>query len=226
MQRIRGRGPSRVRTLPGVAELGLFPLPLVLVPTERIPLHIFEPRYRELVQECLDTDGEFGLVFATGDGSVHEIGTRARVAAVMEELDDGRMNIVVEGGDRFRLLELTRGRSFQTGVVEPVEDDDEPPAGEDVERALAIFRELAEVAGSDVDVPDLESPDIDWEIAARVDFGTDPKQELLGTTSPAQRMRRLIELLETSLDAVKLEQTLRERAARNGKVSPLNGDGH
>jgi Lon protease-like protein len=209
-----------------VADLGLFPLPLVLVPTERIPLHIFEPRYHELVQECLDTEGEFGFVLATGDGAVHEIGTRARIAAVLETLEDGRMNIVVEGGERFRLLELTRGRSFQTGVVEPVDDEDEPPAGEDVERALAVFRELAEVADSDVDVPDAGSPDLDWELAARVDFGVDSKQELLATTSPALRMRRLIELLETSLEAVRLEQTLRERAGRNGRVSPLNGDGH
>lgn len=209
-----------------MADLGLFPLPLVLVPTERIPLHIFEPRYHELVQECLDTEGEFGFVLATGDGAVHEIGTRARIAAVLETLEDGRMNIVVEGGERFRLLELTRGRSFQTGVVEPVDDEDEPPALEDLERALAVFRELAEVADSDVDVPDAGSPDLDWELAARVDFGVDSKQELLATTSPALRMRRLIELLETSLEAVRLEQTLRERAGRNGKVSPLNGDGH
>jgi len=209
-----------------VAELGLFPLPLVLVPTERIPLHIFEPRYRELVQECIDTDGEFGLALATGDGAVHEIGTRARVAGVLAQMDDGRMNIVVEGGARFRLLELTRGRSFQTGVVEPVEDEDEPPAGEDVERALAVFSELAQLAETDVDLPDRDSPDLDWELLARVDFGTDPKQELLATTSPAQRMRRLIALLETSLEAVKLEQTLRERAGQNGKVSPRNGDGH
>jgi ATP-dependent Lon protease len=205
-----------------VAELGLFPLPLVLVPTERIPLHIFEPRYRELVQECLDTDGEFGLVLATGDGAVHEIGTRARVAGVLETLEDGRMNIVVEGGERFRLLELTRGRSFQTGVVEPVEDDDEPPPSEDVERALAVFRELAEVAESDVDVPDVGSPDLDWELAARVDFGVDPKQELLAMTSPRRRMVRLGEVLETSLAALRAEQLLRERAGRNGKVSPVD----
>ena len=207
-----------------MAELGLFPLPLVLLPTERIPLHIFEPRYRELIRECLDTGGEFGLVLATGDGAVHEIGTRARVAGVLEELEDGRMNIVVEGGERFRLLELTRGRSFQTGVVEDVEDEDEPPAGADVERALTIFRELAQAAESDVDIPDADSPGLDWQLAARVDFGVDPKQELLATTSPARRMRRLIELLETSLEAVRLEQTLRERAGRNGKVTSLNGD--
>jgi Lon protease-like protein len=206
-------------------DLGLFPLPLVLVPTERIPLHIFEPRYVDLVEECLETEGDFGLVLATGDGAVHEIGTRARVATVLETLDDGRMNIVVEGGERFRLLELTRGRSFQTGVVEPVDDDGDPAPEEDAERALATFRELAEVAESDVDFPDVSSPMLDWELAARVDFGLDPKQELLAMTVPAARMLRLIELLETSLEAVRVEHTMRERAGQNGKVTPMNGDG-
>jgi Lon protease-like protein len=208
-----------------VSEIGLFPLPIVLVPTERIPLHIFEPRYRELIQECIETGGEFGLVLATGDGAVHEIGTRARVTAVLETLEDGSMNIAVEGGLRFRLLELTRGRSYQTGVIEDVHDSDEPASEEHTERALAVFRELAEVADSDVDVPDDSSPELDWELAARVDFGVEAKQELLAITSPALRMERLIALLETSLEAVKLEQVLRERAGQNGKVSPLNGDG-
>ena len=206
-------------------ELGLFPLPIVLVPTERIPLHIFEPRYRELISECLETDGEFGLVLATGDGAVHEIGTRARVAALVETLDDGAMNVVVEGGDRFRLLELTDGRSFQTGLVEDVLDDDEPVDEDDAERALKVFRELATVAESDVDIPDADSPDLVWELAARVDFGVEPKQEILASTSPPERMRRLGELLQISLDAVRLEQALRERAGQNGKVTPLNGDG-
>ena len=64
----------------------------------------------------------------------------------------------------------------------------------------------------------------DWELAARVDFGVDPKQELLAMTSPRRRMRRLVELLETSLEALRLEQTLRERAGRNGKVTPLDPD--
>ena len=205
-------------------ELGLFPLPLVLVPTERIPLHIFEPRYRELIGECLETDGEFGLVLATGDGAVHEIGTRARVTSVLEELEDGRMNIVVEGRERFRLLELTRGRSFQTGIVEPVVDEDERIPDADVARALEVFRELAEVAESDVDIPPADSPDLVWELAARVDFGVEPKQEILSSISPPQRLRRLTELLETSLEAVRLEHTLRDRAGRNGKVSPLDGE--
>jgi Lon protease-like protein len=204
-----------------VPELGLFPLPIVLVPTERIPLHIFEPRYKELISECVDNGGEFGLVLATGDGAVHEIGTRAMVSQVLEVLDDGSMNIVVEGGDRFRLVDLTSGRSFTTGVVEPVEDDDEPPLPNDVERATDVFRQLAEAADSDVDLPDPESPLYDFELAARVDFAVDSKQELLAMTSPRARMKTLISLLETALEALRLELTLRERASRNGRVAPL-----
>jgi len=136
----------------------------VLVPTERIPLHIFEPRYNELIDECIELGEEFGLVLATGDGAVHEVGTRARVAQMVEVLDDGSMNIVVEGGERFRLLDLTTGRAFTTGIVEPVQDDDEPALGADAERALEVFSELAEISESDVDVPDPLSPLFDFEL--------------------------------------------------------------
>ncbi|MFL5929428.1 MAG: LON peptidase substrate-binding domain-containing protein [Gaiellaceae bacterium] len=203
-------------------ELGLFPLPIVLVPTERIPLHIFEPRYRELIDDCVENGDEFGLVLAAGDGAVHEIGTRAGVAQVLEVLDNGSMNIVVEGGERFRLLELTSGRSFTTGIVEPVEDDDEPPLEPDIVRATEVFRDLAAAAESDVDLPDPSSPRYDFELAARVDFAVDSKQELLAMTSPRGRMQALVRLLETALEAVRLEHTLRERAGRNGKVAPLD----
>ncbi len=203
-------------------ELGLFPLSIVLVPTERIPLHIFEPRYRELIEECVETGEPFGLVLSTGDGAVHEIGTHATVEQVLETLDDGRMNIVVEGRERFRLLELTSGRSFATALVEDVHDLDEPADPADAERALDVFRELAEAAESDVDVPDASSPQLDFQLAARVDFAVDSKQDLLATTSPRERMKKLIDFLETALEAVRLEQTLRERAGQNGKVAPLD----
>jgi Lon protease-like protein len=207
-----------------VPELGLFPLPIVLVPTERIPLHIFEPRYKGLIDECIELGEEFGFVLATGDGAVHEIGTRARVAQVVETLDDGSMNIVVEGGERFRLLELTSGRSFTTATVEPVLDDDEPALEADVERALAVFTELAEVSESDVEIPDPLSPHFDFELAARVDFTVEAKQEVLSMTSPRARMTALVGLLEVALEAVRLELTLRERAGRNGKVAPLDAE--
>src|SRR5512146_3116487 len=100
-------------------ELGLFPLELVLLPTERIPLHIFEPRYKELIRECLDEEREFGLVLDRGEETA-EVGTRAGVVQVLQVLPDGRMNIVVEGRGRFRIVEPTEGRSFLTAAVDPV----------------------------------------------------------------------------------------------------------
>jgi Lon protease-like protein len=201
-------------------ELGLFPLSIVLVPTERIPLHIFEPRYRELIEECIAQGSDFGLVLATGDGAVHEIGTRASVIEVLQTLDEARMNIVVEGGERFRLLELTSGRSFTTGVVEPVIDEDDPPDAVDLERALEVFRELAETSDAEVDVPEGDAEQLDFQLAARVDFGVDAKQEVLAMTSPRLRVQRLAVLLETALEAIRIEQATRERASQNGKVTP------
>jgi Lon protease-like protein len=205
-------------------EIGLFPLPLVLVPTERIPLHIFEPRYKELVDECLETGGPFGLVLATGDGAVHEIGTKASVEEVFEVLDDGAMNIVVEGLERFRLLELTSGRSFTTCLYEDVADDDELPTPEQSARAYEMFQQLAEATSADIDFPSPDIARLDFELAARVDFSVDAKQELIAMTSPRRRMVRLAELLERALETTMLQQALKERAGKNGKVAPLDPD--
>jgi Lon protease-like protein len=201
-----------------VAEIGLFPLELVLLPTERVPLHVFEPRYKELIGECLRSGEEFGLVLEDGQGR-REIGTRAAVVEVLQVFDDGRMNVVVEGRGRFRLRELTAGREFLTGEVEPVDDEDADASGADGDRALTLFRQLVEAVGEDVEEPDGESGSLAFEIAARVDFGIEPKQELLELRSEPERLRQLSALLEGAIEAVRREREVRERASTNGKVS-------
>src|SRR5581483_8583762 len=102
-----------------MATIGLFPLELALVPTERVPLHVFEPRYKELVGECIERGEE--------SGDLHHVGTRAAVADVLQVLRDGRMHVIVEGRERFRLLEVDHERSFDTAMIEEVVDDDDPP---------------------------------------------------------------------------------------------------
>jgi ATP-dependent Lon protease len=201
-----------------MAEIGLFPLELVLLPTERVPLHIFEDRYKELIAECLARDAEFGLVLADERG-LREIGTLAAVAAVLERFPDGRLNIVAEGRERFRLLELTRGRAFHTGEIELVGDDEDAADESDVERALEEFARLKELTESQVDDPDPDAGPLSFQLAARVDFGAEVKQQLLEQRSEARRMHVIAELLENAVHTVALEAEVRDRATTNGKVS-------
>ena len=104
-------------------EIGLFPLGIVVLPGELTPLHIFEPRYRELVGEAIELETPFGILL-TDDEGLREVGTTVRVTEVVERFEDGRFVVVVEGGERFRLLRFTEGRAFRTGEVEPVADGD------------------------------------------------------------------------------------------------------
>ena len=200
-----------------MSDLGLFPLPLVLLPTEQVPLHIFEERYQELIGECVEQDSEFGLVYADDDG-IRQIGTRARVADVLARFDDGRMNIVVEGRDRFRLLELTSGRSFATGEVVPLEDEDDPAELEAVDRALILFERLRDITGSEVEVPSPTTFQLSFTLAGRVELATDVKIQLLEEVSEAKRIARVCELLETAAVTVERQRQAAERAATNGRV--------
>lgn len=196
-------------------EIGLFPLGIVLLPTERVPLHIFEPRYRELIGECMDDDSEFGLVYADEEG-VREIGTRARVAEVLERFDDGRLNIVVEGGERFRVEKLTRGRSFMTAEVAPVEDEPELAQDESAALAAGSFRALATLAGAEPDELDESSPILSYQLAAQVELAADAKQGLLESLSENDRLERVTELLDGARKLLIAARELGERAKQNG----------
>jgi Lon protease-like protein len=202
-----------------MSELGLFPLGIVLLPSEQIPLHIFEDRYQELVAECLLEEREFGLVYADEEG-LREIGTRAAVTEVLDRFDDGRMNIVVEGRDRFRLLELTGGRTFQTGLVEPVDDERDAADPKDTEQALQLFHRLVELTGAEVEEPRLDAEQLSFELAGRFELAPELKQRLLQLTSERRRMQLLAELLEGAAVAVEQEREIGKRAETNGKVDP------
>jgi Lon protease-like protein len=200
-----------------VSELGLFPLPLVLLPTERVPLHIFEERYRELIGECLESGGDFGLVYADDDG-VRDVGTRARVTEVLARMADGRMDILVEGGKRFRLLTLTTGRSFHTGDVSPLEDEGDPAGAESIARALDLFDRLRELTGSEVDMPEADVEQLSFVLAGRVELPSDDKLRLLRDVSERSRMDRVCDLLERAAATAEHVGRAAERAATNGRV--------
>jgi Lon protease-like protein len=203
-----------------VPEIGLFPLELVLLPTERVPLHIFEDRYRELIGESLTGGTEFGVILEDDDG-LRQVGTSTGVIELVHTFDDGRMNVLVEGRDRFRVVAETGGRSYRTAEVEPLEDDeDEEPTAEETERTLEAFRRLAEIAEADeVDVPTAGDVPLSFQLASRVDFGTVLKQELLELRSERARLDRLVDLLAQAARGLAREREVRERASGNGKVT-------
>ena len=197
-------------------EIGLFPLGIVLLPSELVPLHVFEERYQELVGECLEHGREFGLVYADDDG-LRETGTRARVTEVLERFDDGRLDIVVTGGERFQVERLTRGRSFLTAEVEPVDDSWDEPEPDAARRAVEAFRALAAVAGAETEEPDAAAPALSFELAARVEIVPDAKQQLLELRSEAERLALVTDLLDTAREAILAARRLGENAKTNGK---------
>lgn len=200
-------------------EIGLFPLGLVLLPTETVPLHIFEERYHDLIGECLELNTPFGVVYADEDG-LRKVGTLAAITEVTERFPDGRLNIVVQGGERFRLLELTEGRSFVTGRVELVDDQHDPADAANVEEALGLFGRLVELTGSDLEAPDPETPELSFAIAGRFEFSAELKQELLDESSERVRLERLCELLKAAAETVVRHREIAARAQTNGKVHP------
>ena len=202
-------------------EIGLFPLGIVLLPGERLLLHIFEERYKELIGESLETGREFGLILADEAGQ-RSIGTTAAVNEVLERFPDGRMNILVEGRRRFTIGEPTEGRSFATALVEELPDEPETaenlPDEAAVAECLRAFRAVMEAAGAEAEDLDLAAESLAFEIAGRIEFGPEAKQELLEMRAERARVLRLTELLEQAVDQVRLQRRAQELASGNGHV--------
>ena len=196
-------------------EIGLFPLGIVLLPSEHVPLHIFEPRYRELIAECLEQQQEFGLIYSDGDG-VRKVGTLARVIDVLEEFEDGRLNVVVEGGSRFRVERLTQGRAFLTAIVAPAPDGPGSTDPGTAAGAVGSFRALAALAGAEPDEVDETASQLSFELAAQVELPSEAKQELLELDEEQRRLELVIRLLDSVREALLAVRELGEHAKTNG----------
>jgi Lon protease-like protein len=201
-------------------ELPIFELPLVLLPGELVPLHIFEERYKRMVARCLEDGEPFGIVFRDDDGSARRIGCEARVTEVTERFDDGRLNIIVTGERPFKVLERYEAPEFPTGEVEPIEAESESDETiGDGARARAAFAELvSRVGGEPPDDAGLDALD-SYGIAARVELPDETKQHLLELRSEPERMRVLAAALEALVETVARSREIAERAKMNGKVS-------
>jgi Lon protease-like protein len=202
---------ERLETFP------LFPLELVLLPGEVVPLHIFEERYKLMIGQCLDSDTGFGIVWMA-EGGLKDVGCTAHITQVLERTDDGRMNILVQGGEPFRLQRRIEDLPYPAGDVELLDEDEaDPPVGAGGE-ARERYAELVErVTDSRPDQSDLEELGA-YGMAATLDFALDAKQGLLELRSEEGRLERLAELFAGTIKRLDYAEVVAERARSNGKV--------
>jgi Lon protease-like protein len=204
----------------------LFPLGIVALPSESVPLHVFEDRYKRMIERCLSAEPgsverEFGIVWLS-DEELKEVGCACEVERVLERLDDGRLNILARGTRPFRLLERQDDLPYPAGVVEFLteETDEEPDDADEVAGTSAreLYGELVEQA-TDRTLTAEEVGAMDaYEMAGTVEFGTDAKQELLELRSERARLRLLALLLRAAIKRLELIDRAQARAQSNGKV--------
>jgi Lon protease-like protein len=199
-----------------VESLPLFPLGLVLLPQELVPLHIFEDRYKTMIGECLEEEREFGILWLADDG-LKEVGCSARIARVIERFDDGRLNILVEGAEPFRLLRKIEDLPYPAGDVELLGDADEGDA-DAADRARERYADLLEeVTDSRPESDDLSQLDA-YGMAATLDVALEAKQRLLELRSERGRLEQLDSLFAEALERIRLAERAAERASRNGSL--------
>jgi Lon protease-like protein len=195
----------------------LFPLGLVLLPQELVPLHIFEERYKLMISECLERDSEFGIVWLSDDG-LRDIGCTARIERVLETFEDGRLNILAVGDKPFRLLRRIDDMPYPAGDIELLDDFDPEADPALLEQARARYAELVEAATEEK--PDLEEvAQMDaYGMAATVEHPDEAKQALLELRAENDRLRMVEEMFRTAIKRVAYAEEAAERAQTNGSV--------
>jgi Lon protease-like protein len=189
----------------------IFPLELVLLPGVPLPLHIFEPRYKEMIAECLEQKKPFGVVRASSDG-VADIGCTAEIMSVTKKYDDGRMDILTRGVERFEVIQVNEERSFLRAEISLLQDEDEDedeedepakPATEMVTQAVRLHAEIAKLAGAEPSGPDEQAGNLSFLLAGSLPLDLDFKQSLLSTLSEAKRLEAVVGYLEAILPGLR-----------------------
>jgi Lon protease-like protein len=196
--------------------LPLFPLDLVLLPGTPLPLHIFEPRYREMISECLDRSQHFG-VLRTKEQELAEIGCTAEILTVTKKYEDGRMDIVTEGRVRFEVLQLNQERSFLQAEVIYLRDELVAASREEITQALKLHGEIMILAGAEPErSSEVDEGTLSFHLAGSLPLDLDFKQSLLGMKSEAERLRAIIAFFENILPTMRRTVHVRRKAGGNG----------
>ena len=200
-----------------VRDFPLFPLGLVALPTELVPLHIFEERYKTMMARVLEEEGEFGIVWVADDG-LRPVGCACEIVEVLERMPDGRLNLVARGTRPFRIEARQEELPYPAGVVEFLDDRREDPDPVAAEEAHKAYAELVEQATDRTPDPDELAGMSAYQMAATVEFGLDAKQGLLYLRSEAARLKLVARLLRAAIKRLDFIERAQARARSNGKV--------
>jgi Lon protease-like protein len=204
--------PSRT-----VRDFPLFPLGVVALPHELVPLHIFEERYQVMFDELLENDGEFGIVWST-EGGPKRIGCACAIEQVLERMEDGRLNVLTRGTRPFRIVARQDDMPYPAATVEFLDDKVEVPDEAAAEAARSAYAELVVEATDDEPDPDELAAKDAYAMAATVDFGLEAKQGLLDLRSENARLRLVTRLFRAAVKRLDFVERAQARARSNGKV--------
>lgn len=197
--------------------LPLFPLEVVLFPGIPLPLHIFEPRYKEMMAECLANHAPFGVVRALEEG-IADVGCTAEIVTVTKEYPDGRLDLVSEGRQRFEVLELNQERSFLRGEVLLVPDEAGNAEVDEKARAVQLHLEILSLAGAAQDLSAADQNQLSFYLAGSLPLDLDFKQKLLTMRSESERIHSVTTYLERILPKLRRVARTRQKAGGNGHV--------
>ena len=198
-----------------MALLPLFPLDLVLLPGIPLPLHIFEPRYKEMIRECIAGGAPFGVIRAVEEGIV-EIGCTADILTVTKEYPDGRLDLICEGRRRFEVLEVNQDRSFLQAEVLIVPDEPGGAEADDRAKAVQLHLEILSLAGAVQDLSAADENQLSFYLAGSLPLDLDFKQKLLVMRSEGERIRAVAAYLEGILPKLRHAARARKSAGGNG----------
>ena len=196
--------------------LPLFPLEIVVFPGAPLPLHIFEPRYKEMIGECLSQNRAFGMVRAK-ENALSAIGCSARILTVIKKYEDGRMDISAEGAQRFEIIQLSQERSFLQAEVAFFDDEPSTVSKSAAETVIQLHEQLFSVIGQPVEV-EQDAAYLSFRLAQDLPVSLDFKQTLLEIKSEAERIEILTEYYQATIPKIENSLRVRQRASGNGHV--------
>jgi len=205
------------QTLMDSARISLFPLDIVLFPGQAIPLHIFEPRYRQMTRDCLDTQSPFGIVLAH-DGKTAQTGCSAMIVKILKEYDDGRSDILTAGQNAFRLIRTHEQKPYMEADVEYLEEDFTESDPYTSTRLVELCNQCHQLLYGE-DAPPFETEggiSLAYHVASELPVEVRVRQSLLEIRSEAERQSRLVTHLTEWYPQLQKRDHVRGKAAGNG----------